>query len=55
MTIILSKSSYPLGDWALLVLSKIIETYALVTPAWPNLYTNSYKVLTLALNMKKYL
>lgn len=43
VTVISSYCSYPKGLWLLLVLSNVILTVALVTPAWPFLYTNSCK------------
>ena len=41
VTVISSWSLYPTGLWSLLVLSKTMVTEALVTPAWPFLYTSS--------------
>ena len=44
-TVISSKDSYPKGLCFLSVLSKVIVTVALVTPACPPLYTSSCKLL----------
>ena len=41
VTMIWSQCSYPTGERDLSALLKVIETDALVTPAWPCLYTSS--------------
>jgi hypothetical protein len=46
VTVILLYCSYPTGDAFLSSLLNTIETLALVTPACPCLYTNSWRLFT---------
>jgi len=41
VTVMVSRCSYPMGEALASLLSKTMETVALVTPLWPDLYTRS--------------
>ena len=54
VTVISSRWSYPTGLFSLSELSNTIDTVALVTPAWPCLYTSSWRLFARTFNQRSH-